>query len=260
MSCTIWLPRISSGVPSTTFWPSCIIVTYCGHAQRDVHVVLDQQQRDLRVEPEQQLGEALALAARETRRPARRASSASGRSTLAMPTSSCRCCPCESEPTSECSESASQTRSAAAWARSRSARSRAAECTAPQAAALAADDREVEVVLDRQAREEPGLLVRPCDAEPRPHARGEVGDVGAHHVDRAAGRHEVARDQVEQRRLAGAVGPENGAALAVRDVEIDVAHGLHPTETPADPPQAEDRAGVSGDGSRRLSQRVTVTR
>ena len=61
--------------------------------------------------------------------------------------------------------------------------------------------------------------------------------------------------------LPGAVRAEDGAALAVRDVEIDVAHGLHPTETPADPPQAEDRAGVSAATvSRRFSQRVTVTR
>jgi hypothetical protein len=46
----------------------------------------------------------------------------------------------------------------------------------------------------------------------------------------------------------------------VRDVEIDVAHGLHPTETPADPPQAEDRAGVIGsDGGRRFVQRESIT-
>ena len=72
---------------------------------------------------------------------------------------------------------------------------------------------------------------------------------------------EVTGDQVEQRRLARAVRAQDRAALAVRDVEIDVAHGLHPAEAPADPPQAEDRAGAfGGDGSRRLSQRVTVTR
>ena len=46
---------------------------------------------------------------------------------LAMPTSSWRCWPCESEPTGAFSESASHTRSAAARARSRCSRSRAGE-------------------------------------------------------------------------------------------------------------------------------------
>ena len=41
-------------------------------------------------------------------------------------------------------------------------------------------------------------------------------------------------------------GPEDGAPLAVRDVEVDVAHGVEAAEAPADPPQAEDRLGVFG--------------
>ena len=57
---------------------------------------------------------------------------------------------------------------------------------------------------------------------------------------------DVAGDDVEQRRLAGAVRPEDRAPLAVRDVQIDVAHGVEATEAPADPPQAEDRLGVLG--------------
>ena len=32
----------------------------------------------------------------------------------------------------------------------------------------------------------------------------------------------------------------------MRDVQIDVAHGLEAAEPPADPPQAEDRLGVLG--------------
>ena len=36
-------------------------------------------------------------------------------------------------------------------------------------------------------------------------------------------------------------GPEDGAPLAGRDVEVDVAHGVEAAEPPADPPQAEDR-------------------
>ena len=59
-------------------------------------------------------------------------------------------------------------------------------------------------------------------------------------------RREVARDDVEERRLAGAVRAENGAPFAVRDVQVDVAHGVEAAEPPADPPQAEDRLGVLG--------------
>ena len=55
---------------------------------------------------------------------------------------------------------------------------------------------------------------------------------------------DVAGDDVEQRRLAGAVRAEDRAPLAVRDVEIDVTHGVEAAEAPADPPQAEDRLGV----------------
>ena len=60
------------------------------------------------------------------------------------------------------------------------------------------------------------------------------------------GRRDVAGDDVEERRLACAVRAEDGAALAVRDVEVDVAHGVEAAEPPADPPQAEDRLGVLG--------------
>ena len=59
-------------------------------------------------------------------------------------------------------------------------------------------------------------------------------------------RRDVAGDDVEERRLAGAVRAEDRAPLAVRDVEIDVAHGVEAAEPPADPPQAEDRLGVLG--------------
>ncbi len=59
-------------------------------------------------------------------------------------------------------------------------------------------------------------------------------------------RRELARDHVEERGLPGPVRAEDRPALAVRDVEVDVAHGLHAAEAPADPPQAEDRLGAFG--------------
>ena len=132
----------------------------------------------------------------------------------------------------------------------------------PQAAAVAPDDGEVEVVLDREPGEQPGLLVRPGDAQ-RSAARAPGRSVTSVPITSivpvVGGKSPAIR--LNSVVLPAPFGPEDGAALAVRDVEIDVAHGLHPTEAPADPPQAEDRTGAfGGDGSRRLSQRVTVTR
>ena len=60
------------------------------------------------------------------------------------------------------------------------------------------------------------------------------------------GRGEVAADDVEERRLAGAVRAEDRATLAGGDVEVDVANGVQAAEAPADPPQAEGRLGVLG--------------
>jgi hypothetical protein len=80
-----------------------------------------------------------------------------------------------------------------------------------------------------------------------------VRDVLALHLDAAGGRGEVAGNDVEERRLSGAVRTEDGAALAGRYVEVDIAYGLNPAEAPADPPQAEDRLGarcVAGRGQR----------
>ncbi len=116
-----------------------------------------------------------------------------------------------------------------------------AEVTRPHA-----ERREIEVVLDREPEEQARLLVRATHPELRARARRERGDVGAEKLDRPRGRREVAGDDVEERCLAGAVRPEDGALLAVGDVEIDVAHGVEAAEPPADPPQTEDRLGVLG--------------
>src|SRR5439155_10396516 len=82
--------------------------------------------------------------------------------------------------------------------------------------------------------------------ELRARARRQRGDVAAEELDRAGGRREVAGDDVEERRLPGAVRAEDRTPLAVRDVEVDIAHGVEAAEPPADPPQAEDRLGVLG--------------
>src|SRR5207253_2864581 len=112
-----------------------------------------------------------------------------------------------------------------------------------QPAAFCAEDREIDVVLDGEAEEEPRLLVGAGEPATGPVPRRRVRHVPPEQLDGSGRGGKVARDDVEQRRLAGPVRPENGAALAGRDLEADVADGVETTEAPADPPKAEGRLG-----------------
>ena len=76
--------------------------------------------------------------------------------------------------------------------------------------------------------------------------RGSVRHVPAEELDRPDVGGKSPADDVEERRLAGAVRAEDRPALAGRDVEVDVADGVEAAEAPADPPQAEGRLGVFG--------------
>src|SRR5205814_10671863 len=114
------------------------------------------------------------------------------------------------------------------------------------APALDANDREVDVVLDREAEEEPGLLVRPGESQSRAPAGRQPRHVPPEELDPPRRRRHVARDDVEERRLPGAVRAEDRPPLAGCDVEVDLAHGMEAAEAPADPPQAEDRRGALG--------------
>src|ERR1700741_3391571 len=106
---------------------------------------------------------------------------------------------------------------------------------------LHAEHCEVEIVLHRETGKEPRLLIRAPHAELRARAWGQLCDLVALKLDRARARGKVARDHVEERRLAGAVRPEDRTPLAGCDIQVDVAHGVEAAEPPADPPQAEDR-------------------
>src|SRR4029077_12217037 len=61
--------------------------------------------------------------------------------------------------------------------------------------------------------------------------------------DRPGGGRKVAGYDVEERRLAGAVGTENAAPLALADLEIDVLDCVKTAKTPAAPPEQEGRRG-----------------
>src|SRR5205823_10664731 len=104
-----------------------------------------------------------------------------------------------------------------------------------QVARLHAQHGEIEVVLHREPGEEPRLLVRATHPELGARARRQLGDLLAVEFDRARARSKVAGDHVEERRLARAVRAEDRAPLAVRDIQIDVAHGVEAAEPPADP-------------------------
>src|SRR6185503_11714925 len=107
----------------------------------------------------------------------------------------------------------------------------------PEVPAPLADDRQVEVVLDRQAEEEPRGLVGAGEPHADPAPGGQIGHVGAEELNGARGRRELAGDDVEERRLPGPVWPEDGAPLAGPDLQVDAADGLQAAEAPADPPQ-----------------------
>ena len=112
--------------------------------------------------------------------------------------------------------------------------------------ALCAQRGQVEVVLDRQAEEESGCLEGASEPELRPRARGHGRDVPSEQLDGSRGRRELAGDDVEQRRLPGAVRPQQGPALAGIDVEVDVPNCLNAPEAPADAAKADDRLGALG--------------
>src|SRR3990170_6501855 len=109
---------------------------------------------------------------------------------------------------------------------------------------LDAENREVEVVLDREAEEEPRRLVRARQPERDPATGREDRHVPAEELDAPRRRRELAGDHVEERRLPGPVRAEDRPALAGANLEIDVANGFEAAEAPADPPQTEGRLGA----------------
>src|SRR5205823_3909813 len=115
-----------------------------------------------------------------------------------------------------------------------------------QMTVLDAQHREVEVVLDRQAEKQPRGLKGARQSGPRSPPRRLVRHLAAEELHGALGGRELAGDEVEERRLAGPVRAENGATFARPHLQVDLGHGAQAAETPADPPQAEDRLGALG--------------
>ncbi len=81
------------------------------------------------------------------------------------------------------------------------------------------------VLEDGQPREGPHHLEGAGDAKPRQREGGKARHIAAEERDAPAGRAQVARDQVEERRLPRAVGTDEAEDLALGYVEADVLHG-----------------------------------
>ena len=131
-------------------------------------------------------------------------------------------------------------------ARAHLARSHARAAERRPGRADAAVHHELDVLPHGEPREDVGDLKRAHDAQAK-----DVGGAEPRHVARPEpdaprrGRHR-ARDQVEQRRLAGAVGPDDRAHLARRDGEVHAAHRGEAPEAPGEAARLENGAPAGG--------------
>ena len=141
----------------------------------------------------------------------------------------------------------SPTLPAARRARSRIARSLPGRSTGLRRPPSDTDDGQVDAVLDGQPEEEPRLLVGTRETELGPRSARAPRHVLAEELDVPARGGKVAADDVEQRRLSGAVRAEDRATLAGLDVEIDVVARREARRNAGRPP-------ASGGSARRCNR------
>ena len=133
--------------------------------------------------------------------------------------------PCDSAPARMCDLSASPPSPRSSATR---AATFARACRAePGSEAIAGRDldRDANVVGDRELGKDLGDLERARHAAPHALVGRERGDVASLEPDRARGRREQAADQVEERRLAGAVRADDRAQFAGLDGQRHVVDG-----------------------------------
>ena len=140
------------------------------------------------------------------------------------------------------------------WRRARRARRAAAEREAPAAHPA---DREEEVVADGEVAEQQRGLVGAPQAPADALVGRQVGDVLAEEEDAAGRGRKVPGDRVEERGLAGAVGAEDGAALARghRERDASIARSAPNVRvTPSSTRASSERAGASRRRCRAIGQ------
>jgi len=106
-------------------------------------------------------------------------------------------------------------------------RSRSVVCQGEERGPLRPD---LEVLAHREIVEQLGALPRPGEAAAGAGVRRQPREIPAVELDRARVAHE-ARDGIDERRLAGAVGADQADELALLDGDVDVVHGVHTAET-----------------------------
>jgi len=91
-------------------------------------------------------------------------------------------------------------------------------------------DGEQAVLEHGEGREEVGDLERPGQPQRGAPVRRHPGDVALEEADGARRHRQLARDEIEERRLAGAIGPDERAPLARAHGQRDAVDGAEPAE------------------------------
>src|SRR5665213_2450847 len=128
------------------------------------------------------------------------------------------------------------------------------------AQARKAEKRQHDVAQQRVAREQGDDLIGARQSQMRAAARRQARELLTEQRHRAAIGAQLAGDQVEQRRLAGAVGTDDEAALARRDGEIDAARDAEAAERLlelSDRQRGHGRASSAARAARPLNRRRT---
>ena len=196
-------------------------------------------------QPGEELGHADASPRATSRRSARRGGGASGRWPARSRSRAGAAPRTRGPPAGASSRSVSPTASAAPRARSIGTQRRPTEPSMPVAAAAPGGGGESEVLPHRQPREDVRALERARDPAARHRVRAGAAIGRALEEDAPGGGREVARDQVEQRRLAGAVRPDDGPPLARRDRQGHAVDGRQRAEAAGGAPRARGRARPS---------------
>src|SRR5437660_1772422 len=87
-----------------------------------------------------------------------------------------------------------------------------------------------DIAEHRQAPEQPDLLERAREAEPRALVRRQADDIDTVEDDPARIRLIEPAHQIEQRRLAGSVRSDDRKHAAMWNIERNIAHRLHAAE------------------------------
>ena len=128
----------------------------------------------------------------------------------------------------------------------------------PRARGDAAGDEEV--VEHARRREDLRHLEGARDAGDDDVARRQRGDVAPLELDRAAGRREIAGDEIDEGGLAGAVRADDADHLARCDLDLDIARGDDRAEGFVEPAHRKERAHEADRRRRRNSDQTPLGR